>query len=163
MIRAIAVVVLVFGAASSAAGQEIAGSFDQLRVLVKTGDRLRITDSAGREVTGTLAELRTSSLALVVEGARRDLGQDEISTIRQRRSDSLANGAKWGFAVGAGIGLLGGLALASGDGSSAAIIPVVSLLYGGIGAGIGVGVDAMMSAEQVIYAKRSALLITVGF
>jgi len=30
-----------------------------------------------------------------------------------------------------------------------------TLAYGGIGAGIGVGIDALMSSEQVIYARRT--------
>lgn len=137
--------------------QEIAGSFDQLRVLVKPGDKITVTDDAGREVTGSIAELSPSSLALVAGGQRRSLQATDINTIRQRRSDSLANGAKWGFGVGAGLGLLAGLAMAEayGESDAGAMVVIGALVYGGIGAGIGVGVDAMNSANQVIYARRT--------
>jgi hypothetical protein len=152
------VLVLPLGLATAAA-QEVAGSFDQLRVLVKPGDRITVTDDSGREMTGTIADLSSSSLGLLVGRERRDLPAGQVDTIRQRRSDTLANGAKWGFGIGAGLGLLGGLAVASeyedGDGG-AAVVVAATLVYGGLGAGIGVGVDALISSSQVIYARRAA-------
>jgi hypothetical protein len=146
---------LVIGNADA---QEIAGTFDQLRVLVKAGDKVRVVDDAGRETAGTIAELSPASLGLLVRGQRRDLTAAEINTITQRRSDSLANGAKWGFGVGAGLGLLAGLALASeyDEGDDSALVFFGALIYGGIGAGIGAGVDALISTRQVIYARRAA-------
>src|SRR5689334_24834835 len=95
-----------------AGAQELAGSFDQLRVLVKAGDTVRVTDSAGEEVRGTLTDLSSSSLALRVGGTRRTFLETDITAIHQRRNDSLANGAKWGFVVGASLGVLGGIAIA---------------------------------------------------
>jgi hypothetical protein len=134
--------------------QEIAASFGQLRVLVKPGDKVSVTDRAGREVQGAVAELSSSSLALVVEGNRRSFLEGDIDAISQRRPDSLANGAKWGFAVGAGLGFLAGLALATEyDGGGGALIPMLALAYGGMGAGAGVGIDALMSSNRVIYAR----------
>src|SRR5436190_12991628 len=98
----------VFLTASATAGQaqELAGSFDQLRVLVKTGDRVRVTDSRGQDVRGSIADVSSSSLALTVGGTRRTFLEADIAAIHQRRNDSLANGAKWGFVVGAGLGVL---------------------------------------------------------
>ena len=64
--------------------------------------------------------------------SRRDLPEGEVHTIRQRRGDSLANGALWGFGVGAGFGLVGGV-LAAGDEYSDVsgwFIPVAAALYG---------------------------------
>ena len=51
--------------------QELAGSFDQLRVLLKAGDKVRVTDSTGQEVRGAIADLSSSSLALLLAGSRR--------------------------------------------------------------------------------------------
>jgi hypothetical protein len=152
---AAAVFVLLIGTPRPGAAQEIAGSFDQLRVLVKQGDRVRVTDASGREVVGRIADLGPSSLALLADGARRDFTEKEISTIRQRRSDSVANGALWGLGIGAAVGLLGGVAIASSEEDAVALIPIITAVYGGIGAGIGVGVDALISSEQVIYARRA--------
>jgi hypothetical protein len=149
------VLVLILPVATSDA-QEFAGSFDQLRVLVKAGDRVAVTDASGGEVRGTIADLSRSALALTVDGSQRVFAEPDVATIRQRRSDSLANGAKWGFVVGAGLGLMAGLTLAATyDGNGSAFIPILALAYGGIGAGAGAGIDAMHSSQRVIYAVRA--------
>jgi hypothetical protein len=99
--------------------------------------------------------MSASTLALLVNGERREFLAQEISTIGQRRDDSLANGAKIGFTIGAGLGLLAGVQVASMfDGIGAGHITAVSLLYGALGTGIGVGLDALVTREQVIYAAR---------
>ena len=92
--------------ADRVAAQEIAGTFDQLRVLVTQGDTITVTNDAGSDIAGTIADLSPSSLALLVDGRRHDLQASDINTIQQRRSDSLANGAKWGFGIGAALGLV---------------------------------------------------------
>ena len=85
---------------------------------------------------------------------RRDLKEGEIRTIRQRRPDSLANGTKWGLAIGAGAGFAAAIALASGDGNAyAPLIIGATLIYGGLGAGVGAGMDALVRGNQVIYFK----------
>jgi hypothetical protein len=139
-----------------ARAQELAGSFDQLRVLVKPGDTVRVTDSTGQEARGTIATLSSTSLELLVEGNRRSFLETDVQTIRQRRSDPLGNGAKWGFGIGAALGLFGGLALASEYDNAAAAVPLMALFYGGLGAGIGVGIDAMISSDQVIFSRTTA-------
>jgi hypothetical protein len=137
-----------------AEAQELAGSFEQLRVLVKRSDTVSVVDRTGTEVRGPISALSSSSLAIVVAGSQRTFLEGEIATIRQRRPDSPANGAKWGFGIGAGLGLLAGITLASGyDNGASALIPVLALTYGGIGAGVGVGIDALISSDQVIFAR----------
>jgi len=133
--------------------QELAGSFEQLRVLVKRGDTVSLVDRAGKEVHGPISALSSSSLAITVAGTQRTFLESEIDSIRQRRPDSPANGAKWGLGIGAGLGLLAGINLASGyhDGTRA-LIPVLALAYGGMGAGVGAGIDALVSSDQVIFA-----------
>jgi len=153
-------VALFLGHSGTTSGQELAGSFDQLRVLVKAGDTIRVTDRTGREVRGSVIDVSASSLALATNGSQRTFLERDIASIRQRRPDSLSNGAKWGFVVGAGLGLLAGLTIASEyEGSSGtALIPMLGLVYGGIGAGAGAdaAIDAMHSSERAIYVRRSA-------
>ena len=134
--------------------QELAGSFEQLRVLVKKGDTVSVVDRAGKEVRGPISGLSSSSLAIAVAGNQQTFLESDIDAIRQRRPDSPANGAKWGLAIGAGLGLLAGIDLSSGyhDGAIA-LIPVLALAYGGIGAGVGAGLDALVSSDQVIFAR----------
>ena len=159
--RIVAIVLITLVLPRVGQTQELAGSFDQLRVLVRQGERIRVTDTRGTEVSGTVVDLGPSTLSLLVSGARRDFSEAEITTIRARRSDSVANGAAWGLGVGAGVGLYIGLALASGEENPGALVPIVTAVYGGIGAGIGVGVDALIMGQRVIYAKRSARLKVV--
>jgi hypothetical protein len=148
---------LVTALTTAAGAQELAGSFDQLRVLVKKGDTVRVTDSRGQEARGAVLDLSPSSLALQIAGSRRTFLESDIAAVHQRRNDSLANGAKWGFLVGAGLGVLGGVAIVREyDGGSGAMIPILGLVYGAIGAGAGAGIDAMSASEQAIYARRRA-------
>jgi len=141
---------------AAASAQELAGSFEQLRVLVKPGDIVRVTDRAGEEVRGSITDLSSSSLALRVDGTRRTFLQNDVAAVYQRRNDSLANGAKWGFVAGAALGVLGGMAIAREyeGASGSAYIPILGLVYGSIGAGAGAGIDAMHRGEQVIFAWR---------
>jgi hypothetical protein len=150
--RAGMVAFLLTAAPGPAAAQELASSFDQLRVLVKSGDRVRVSDAAGHETKGTIAGLSADRLALLVDGHTVSLTEDDIRVIRRETHASLGTGAKWGFGVGAGFGVLVGLALVEETG--AAMVPMASLIYGGLGAGIGVGICAMMPAQHVIYSAR---------
>jgi hypothetical protein len=147
---------LVTAHATAASAQELAGSFEQLRVLVRPGDTVRVTDGAGDEVRGTITDLSSSSLALRVDGTRRTFFEKDVAAVYQRRNDSLANGAKWGFVIGAGLGVLGGIAIAREyeSGGGGAFIPILGIVYGSIGAGAGAGIDAMHRSEQVIFAWR---------
>jgi len=148
--RNVLVLVLVFMSSPSQA-QELAGTFDQLRVLVRPGDTLTVTDSAGARVRGKLTELSAASLSLDVSGARKLFLDSQVDTIAKRVPDSLKNGALIGLAIGAG--LFGpAVGAATGDWGYAAI---GALMYGGLGAGIGVGVDAMIEGPHVIYARAS--------
>jgi hypothetical protein len=159
--RLAALVAMAITVPVCAQAQELAGSFDQLRVLIKEGERIRVTVATGTDVSGTVVDLGPSILSLQVDGARRNFTESDVTTIRARRSDSLVNGAAWGFGIGAALGALGGAALAGSDGASVALIPIAALIYGGIGVGVGVGIDALIAGEQLIYSKRSARLTLV--
>jgi hypothetical protein len=140
---------LIAMTAVPAMAQEQATTLDQLRVLVKPGDTIRVTGADGVEVKGTLEGLSSSELELRVGDGERRLNEAEIRRIRQRRDDSLADGARRGFAVGAVLGALIGVALAHETGAGFAVF--TAGLYGGIGAGIGTGLDAMVTHDRTIY------------
>ena len=147
---------------ASAEAQDVAGTFDQLRVLVKPGDTVSITDSAGLRVRGRLTDISPTSLGVDVSGKRREFLQLDIDRIARKGDDSLANGALIGLAIGAGLGaaVLGTV----DDGPGAGWVAFASVLYGGIGAGIGVGVDALVRGERVIFAapRRSASAVDIS-
>jgi hypothetical protein len=154
--RVVLAAVLLTLVVTRADAQQLAGSFEQLRVLVKPGEKIRVIDRAGQEVRGTVAELSSSSLALVVAGERRQFVESDIDAIRARRADPLANGTKWGLAVGGGFGLLVGISFAAEVGDSGAVIPVFALIYGGLGAGVGAGIDALISGDHIIFARSGS-------
>ena len=153
--RALVIGLLLTVPAAATEAQELAGSFEQLRVLVKTGDTVRVTDGSGQDVRGSIVDLSASALSLRVNGERRTFSERDVAAIHQRRHDSLANGTKWGFAVGAGLGVLAGAVIASEyESGGTAFIPLLALTYGGLGAGVGAGIDAMHPSDQVIFAWR---------
>jgi hypothetical protein len=149
--------VLVLSVAATEA-QELAGTFDQLRVLVKTGDTLTVTDGSGHRIRGKLTELTTSSLVLDVSGAPTPFQDANIRIIEKRGEDPLKNGALIGLGIGAAFGTAAGGAL----GNSPAAYIVGGLIYGGIGAGIGTGIDALIDGQRIIYAGRSSTGPTVN-
>ena len=154
VLGAIAIVVL---GSRGATGQqlEVAHSLEQLQVLVRPGETVTVTDVRGREVTGMIATLSSQVLELVVAGSRRDFQEGDMRRIRQRRGDSLANGAVWGLGVGAGWGALIVAGLASEDhdtGGPGAVAGFIATM-GGLGAAVGVGTDALIRGRRVIYDK----------
>ena len=159
--RGVAAVSLA-AATVSAAEAQVAGSFDQLQLLVGPEDRVTVTDSTGQELTGSIASLSPASLTLLVEGSPRVFDEADVGDIRQRRPDSLKNGAIHGLSIGA---ILGAVALGvayQGEGTGTAI-GMGALFYGGIGAGIGAGVDALIEGRRVIYrSSGSARRLTVA-
>jgi hypothetical protein len=153
--RIVAVLILV---AATAEAQELAGTFDQLRVLVNPGDTLTVIDEAGQRVRGKVVSLSNSVLNLTVSGTPRQFLSTDVNTIEKRGADSLKNGALIGLAVGGGLGAAAIAALtATSDGNVGPLVAAGFLMYCGIGAGIGTGFDALIEGDRVIYARsRSA-------
>ena len=59
-----AIAVLVLGAPAAASAQDVASSIDQLRVLVRPGETVRLTDATGRERTVRIDRISASSLSV---------------------------------------------------------------------------------------------------
>lgn len=139
-------------------------SFTQLQLVVKLGDTITVTDSTGRKAEGSLMDLSPSTLVMLAEGRRRELQERDVAAISQRRPDSLKNGAWWGLGAGAATGFvvsgLGSAAASLLDGPDARVSagPVVAgtVLIAGIGAGIGMAIDALIKSDRVIYSRSSA-------
>ncbi|BCS34395.1 hypothetical protein TBR22_A36250 [Luteitalea sp. TBR-22] len=140
--------------ASVAFGQGVAHSFGELRLLVREGQTVTIVDAAGKAVTGRITLLTPSELVLGTPD-RRAWQEADVATIRQRRQDSLGNGALIG--LGCGAGLVGVAALASDTpAEDAGWVGLAALFYAGVGAAIGVGVDALVTREYDVYRREPA-------
>jgi len=159
-LRALPIAALLLLIAASAEAQQFAGTFDQLRVLVKPGDMLTITDGSGQRMQGKLTQLSASSLMLDVSGALRQFQESDVDTIEKRGPDSLRNGALIGLGIAGGLGTLAIASVATGE--EAGIVAVAALLYAGIGAGIGAGIDALIEGRRVIYAGSTSRRMTLN-
>jgi hypothetical protein len=138
---------VALAAPAPCAAQEPVRDFSQLNTRLKPGDTIWVTDAQGREVKGRINSLAPDSLG-VDAGGFRTFSAGEVSMIQLRQGDSLGNGALIGLAVG-GVGT--GLAcLASTEGPDQNWCLLAALVYGGIGAGIGVGIDALIPGKKLV-------------
>ena len=168
MTRSIAIVALLLlgwpaaGHAQTDARAGVAASFEQLQVLVSPGTTVTLTDAGGSQVSGRIDSLTPSVLSLDVNDARRDFNEADVTTIRQRRGDSLANGAWWGFGVGVGVAALAMASCWDCFSDEPAWIGAAFTMYGALGTGFGVGIDALVRRQQVIF-RRPGLNVSLRF
>ena len=156
ILLAIAVGVPTIGA------QEVAHSLDQLRPLVRVGDEVIVTDVQGRETQGSIAEISSSFVGMIVDGARTDFSETDLDTVARR--DSRWNGTLWGLAVGAALGISFEKGFADEYGRDDIGYGSVAVPFAGLGAGIGFAVDAMTKGRRIIYSRagRSTRNATVA-
>ena len=162
------VFVLSCDGGSSAHAQEVASSFEQLAVLVRAGDKVIVVDVAGQETKGRIGKLSPDALVLITPTGSRQLDKVEVAAITQRRDDSLKNGAIIGAVAGAAY-FVTAAALLAGTDDGDVIIPTAvagGVLFTGLGAAAGAGIDALISRRQVIYqtpAPRSRATVSPVF
>ena len=132
-----------------AAAQAPVTSFDQLNTRLKPGDTVWVTDGQGREVKGRINSLAPDSLG-VDAGGFRTFSAGDVSMIHLREGDSLGNGALIGLGIGGGIGIAGCVSMAADDYGSAGWCAVAVGFYGGLGAAIGVGIDALIPGKKLV-------------
>lgn len=133
------------------AQEVVANSFDQLRLVARLGEKMTITNADGAQVTGKLAALSPTSLTLLVGKSRRDLVEGDVEAITGYGHANLARGAKWGLGIGAGFGVLSGLAITGPCHGCGEFIASFTIIYAGLGAGIGVGMAAITPTRPMIY------------
>jgi hypothetical protein len=152
----IAVLLSICAGGMRAEAQEVASTLEQLAVLVKPGDTIRVVDVTGRETNGRIGRLSPDVLILDTPAGLQQLGEADVATISQRRGDSLTNGAIIGGVAGAAyFGTMMAIFSQYNDGGDV-IVPTAIMggaLMVGLGAAAGVGIDALISGRQVIYRK----------
>ena len=150
-----AVFLLLCSGGDRVEAQGVASSFDQLGVLVKPGDKISVVDITGREAEGRIGTLSRDTLTLFTEAGPRQFGEVEVAKIRQRRGDSLQNGAIIGAVAGAAYVVTALALLGDSDGGDVIVVTAVAggVLFAGMGAAAGVGIDALITRRQVIYQK----------
>ena len=76
-----------------------ATSFSELKVLVRSGETLRIQDTGGTSWTGALVEVTDTVIVLTALGVRREFDRSSVRRV-EKNSDRLRNGMIWGALVG---------------------------------------------------------------
>lgn len=143
---------------------------DARRAPVSQGDRVRVTDDTGRTITARVAAISDFGLTLQDGRERTEIPHRAIVKIDRPR-DRVWDGALAGFAIGAGIGLIGIAAEKDNNRScqpsewfcGASFGPPASavvLMLGGIGAGIGTGVDALIGRKKTLYERGRQVHVT---
>jgi hypothetical protein len=137
--------------------QDVASSFEQLRVLIKPGDRITVVDVTGKEADGRIEKLSADTLTLTTAAGRRELGEVDVRDVRQRRGDSLKNGAIIGAVAGTAYFWTMAALLSDSDGGDVIVGTAVAggVLFAGMGAAAGAGIDALIKGKEVIYRRRS--------
>jgi len=142
----------------TAFAQTPATTVDELRSRVTVGDRVVVTSAQQRTIKGTLEELSSSSLKLLVDNHSQDVAWQDVLRVERRTRDSLLNGILIGAAFGGALFLKyysenalcqGGCQFTSG-----------ALATIGIGAAAGAGVDALIARRETVFKKREPAGLT---
>jgi hypothetical protein len=142
---------------AAASAQEPASSFDALAGRVRVGQRIWVTDTAGREVHGRLGQLSSDSLVLEADGVA-PFAASDVRRIRARDRDPIANGTLAGLVVGGGMATawcVGAVADDSGD--IAARVECIEgfTVFPALGALIGLAIDAVIPGRMRVVFETS--------
>jgi hypothetical protein len=119
------------------------GSFQVLQNRLKPGQTAVVVDRSGREIVGTVAEFSSNSLVLRNGSVGQSFDAADVAIIKRA-------GPIWDGAVkGAGIGMLSMFIALSGCYGSSCEKGSFVVLGGGVGAAIGLGIDAAFGPKTV--------------
>ena len=135
MWRTLALFVIV--APSPAPAQTASNSFEELRLLLKKGQTVVVTDATGQRTKGKVADVSPSSLVVLIPDAR-TFTERTVSEIRV--TDRVWNGALIGAAIGTGFAMWDYLIDPSEPGNAAIFTVAI-----GLGSAIGAGIDALVN------------------
>jgi hypothetical protein len=119
-----------------------------------------VTDHNGGETTGRLRTFDASSITIATPRGEQSIDRRDVYVI-ERRGDSVASGALAGSIVGAAFGAWFtaewgcGALLDPYKRCPATTFAAVMGMMGGIGAGIGIGIDALFRGRTNIYSRAN--------
>jgi hypothetical protein len=143
---------------------------ENIRSRVMDGQKVSVTDDGGQVFGGRISAITADGLRIQVGKTTADVRFDRIVRI-DRPNDGLANGALIGFGVGAATGLALMVAEDNRDcdplawfdcsNPTAGGYAVATLVGAGLGAAIGVGVDALIYRQREIYRRTGGAQPTI--
>lgn len=160
MRRACLAMVTVLWLAPVAAAEQAVDSFEELRLVTKTGETVYVVDSSGAEAKARIFDVSDRELTLLFDGVRRDFRETDIRRIDRLRRDPVRNGVLIGAAAGALLGFAQGRRLDGPScprsgiecGQGAMIGIAAGALWGSVGGWI---VDVIVPKREVIYVARA--------
>ncbi|HEY1306411.1 MAG TPA: hypothetical protein VGF24_22810 [Vicinamibacterales bacterium] len=147
MLIALEVVALTGTLVTTVHAQPTTTSFDQLRFILEVGEKITVDTATGERTKGRVLDVSASSVGLRVKGQRRELHEIDVVRIVARRRDSVVDSALVGGIPPAVVAA--GFASVEGKG----VATLAGLLWGGMGAGLGAGVDALFKRRDVVYLR----------
>jgi hypothetical protein len=134
---------------SAASAQTPREAKPDLATTLTPGMTVWITDSGGREDKTRIVDVSGDVVITTAEGGTRRIRSTDVIRVRTRRSDSVLNGAL----IGAGAAIATGLFLCRltepWENCRDDVGPMFRIAA--VGAGIGIGIDALIRGRQTIY------------
>lgn len=149
-LKRIALLILLSGSAGSAvSAQTPQGAKPNLETILSPGMTVWITDSGGREEQTRIVGVSGDIVTTTAGDDIRRLRTMDITRVRVRHSDPVINGAL----IGAGVAVASGLFLCRltepWENCRDDVGPMLRI--GAVGAGIGIGIDALIRGRRTIY------------
>lgn len=119
-----------------------------LGLRVNLDDQLRVEDQSGASTTGRLTQIVADEVTIRTATGEKRFTRENVRQIALRRQP-----LRRGVLIGAGVGVVAGAVAActGGDREECADAPI---LAGAVGAGVGLGVAALMHTTTVVYPAR---------
>ena len=148
--RRIALQILFLAATASAAWAQPPQGSTNLETVLIPGMTVWITDSAGREHKTRIVEVSGGVVTATAGENVRRFGPADVMQVKTRHSDSLINGALIGAGVGVASGLFVCRLMEPWEVCFDSVGPLAA--FAAIGAGAGIGIDALIRGQRTIYA-----------
>jgi hypothetical protein len=143
---------LCLATAAAADEQRIASSFAELPKYIDLGDIVFVVDETGQEIKARVEQLAPAQIHLTRDGGPLVLSEEKVRRIEVQDNDRILNGVLIGAAIGGGLAVVAMSAVYGWDSSETAEI---ALVYLGIGAGTGAGIDALKKGRKLVYSRAA--------
>jgi hypothetical protein len=140
---------LVPSIGSEASAQPSQSAQQVLESTLRPGATIWLTDSSGQEQRTRIVGVSNGVVTTTAGDAIRNVRVADITRVRVRRSDSVLNGALIGAGSAVAAGLFFCTWMEPWETCRDDAGPIFTI--GGIGAGIGIGIDALIRGRRTIY------------
>lgn len=123
-------------------------TFDALALRLDLGDRAEVGLRNGAVISGRVVGLTSDAIQIESPAGRREVVANDVESVATR-GDGLRNGTVYGFLGGAAFGALFASTF-SGEFRGGDMMSGI-LIFGSLGAGLGVGFDALIDGTTVVY------------